>query len=163
MGFADVDLVAVEFPVGDGLAEERRGDEVAGADARGLLRLHDAVDGEQAEAGEGACAFDAGGVRDGKAEHLHATADADGEAGLGVVLGVFENSFFEAGGAQPEEVVGGLLAAREDEDVGVGDAFGVACEVEGDGGFGAEGVEVGEVGERGERDDDDAQGARGIV
>lgn len=91
------------------------------------------------------------------AQHLETAAYAYDQS---LLTRVFAERRFESALTQPAQVVGRLLAARQDDEIGRLDAFGIVKVSQGYGRLGFESIEVGEVGKRWKSDDADAQWAR---
>src|ERR1700733_458959 len=115
--------------------------ELACCYARGLAGLHGGVYGKQSEARNAACRLHAMGIENLFAKHLHAAADACDQAGAGVV----EQHAVQTLISHPEKIVDGLLAARQDHDVGLPQLCGAPAKTESHGRLRAQSVEISEI------------------
>jgi hypothetical protein len=63
--------------------------------------------------------LDSGEIANCFAEHLHASADTDNKTPMGVLL----QGNIQTGSSHPKEIIHGLLAARQNNYIGLGECF----------------------------------------
>ena len=116
---------------------------MAGADSRYLLRLHRSVDRKEAQAGHGCSVLHPVGVLYYFSQHLHTAADTHDEP----LAGVIDYQFAQTLGVYPGQVISGLLAAWNDDDVRMVQLLWGATEEDRNRRFSSQGIKVSEVGE----------------
>src|ERR1700722_13657378 len=88
-----------------------------------------------------------GGITNCLAEHLHASADTDDKTCMGVLL----QGNIQAGFFHPKEIIHGLLAARQNDYIGLGNCLSSSTEKQRHRRLRSQGIKVGKVRKRGQR------------